>query len=79
LQGVKKFRAKIGEANAASINLFQSLGYIETGRSDVFKEITFELGAEAVGDGDGMVRSSPAEWAALVELGAGLEKLAYDP
>lgn len=42
--GITKFRAKIGEANAASLALFvQKLGYQEISRSSVFEEVTLEL------------------------------------
>lgn len=45
--GVTKFRAKIGEANTASLVLFgQKLGYKEVSRSPVFKEVTLELAVE---------------------------------
>lgn len=45
--GVTKFRAKIGEANTASIALFtQKLGYSEVSRSAVFQEVTLELPVE---------------------------------
>ena len=44
-QGVTKFRAKIGEANAPSIALFCKLGFVEVSRSSIFLEVTLELAA----------------------------------
>ncbi|KAK4437520.1 N-acetyltransferase 9-like protein [Sesamum alatum] len=41
--GIHLFRAKIGESNEASLNLFQKLGFKETSRSEIFKEVTVEL------------------------------------
>ena len=41
-----KYRAKILEHNAASIQLMQKLGYQEVSRSSVFKEVCFELAVE---------------------------------
>jgi len=41
--GVTRFRAKIGESNESSLQLFQKLGYQEVSRSAVFKEVTLEL------------------------------------
>jgi RimJ/RimL family protein N-acetyltransferase len=43
LQGMRRFVAKIGEANMASQKLFRELQYREVGRSAVFHEVTFEL------------------------------------
>lgn len=43
MQGVSRFRAKIGFANAGSLALFRKLGFAEVGRSEVFKEATLEL------------------------------------
>lgn len=42
-QGVTKFRAKIGEANAPSIRLMSKLGFAHVSRSEIFKEVTLEL------------------------------------
>lgn len=39
---VNKFVAKIGQDNLKSINMFQKMKFDEVGRSEVFKEITFE-------------------------------------
>nr|XP_009386269.1 PREDICTED: N-acetyltransferase 9-like protein isoform X3 [Musa acuminata subsp. malaccensis] len=36
--GIHTFRAKIAESNAASINLFRKLGYVDASYSEVFKE-----------------------------------------
>lgn len=41
--GIHKFRAKIGESNEASLYLFKKLGFMETSRSEIFKEATLEL------------------------------------
>lgn len=38
-----KFRAKVGEANGASLALMAKLGYAEVSRSSIFKEVTLEL------------------------------------
>ena len=43
LQGIKCFQAKIGLSNAASLKLFQRLGYVETSSSQVFNEATLRL------------------------------------
>lgn len=40
--GVRKFRAKILDSNAPSISLFSSLGYVETKRVAVFREVHLE-------------------------------------
>ncbi|KAK1269340.1 hypothetical protein QJS04_geneDACA005250 [Acorus gramineus] len=40
---IQRFRAKIGESNVASLNLFQKLGFEEVSRSGIFKEVTLEL------------------------------------
>lgn len=76
LQGVTRFKAKIGDANSASQKLFHSLGYIQTGRSEVFQEITLELAAAADEAAGGT--EDPSAWQALLELGAQLEKGVYD-
>lgn len=45
--GVTKFRAKIGEDNSSSLELFQKkMGYREVSRSAVFKEVTLESAVE---------------------------------
>lgn len=45
--GRRVFCAKIGMDNTASLNLFQNkLGFIETCRSDIFKEITLQFTAD---------------------------------
>ncbi|KAL7128530.1 hypothetical protein ABFS83_13G002300 [Erythranthe nasuta] len=41
--GIHIFRAKIGESNESSLNLFKKLGFEETSCSEIFKEITLEL------------------------------------
>lgn len=43
IQAVHCFRAKIGFSNTGSLALFQKLGYLEVGRSEVFREVTLEL------------------------------------
>lgn len=66
LQGVTKFRAKIGQTNAPSIQLMIKLGFAEVSRSSIFKEVTLEL---------------PVEGAAAQRLAAaagGLQSAAYD-
>jgi RimJ/RimL family protein N-acetyltransferase len=67
-QGVTKFRAKIGDANLASQALFRKLGYRQVGRSEVFKEVVYELAAEGGG----------VAWTALVTRGAELELSSYN-
>ncbi|GAQ91060.1 Acyl-CoA N-acyltransferase domain-containing protein [Klebsormidium nitens] len=39
---LRRFVAKIGEGNVASLKLFQYLGYVEVSRSQAFREITLE-------------------------------------
>lgn len=39
---INKFVAKIGQDNIKSIGMFQKMKFEEIGRSEVFKEITFE-------------------------------------
>ncbi|XP_057792955.1 GCN5-related N-acetyltransferase 9 isoform X3 [Salvia miltiorrhiza] len=41
--GIHNFRAKIGLANEASLNLFKKLGFMEASCSEIFKEVTLEL------------------------------------
>jgi hypothetical protein len=42
--GVTRFCAKVGEANGASLSLFEhKLGFVEVGRSAAFKEVVLEL------------------------------------
>lgn len=41
--GILIFRAKIGESNDASLNLFQQLEFKKTSYSEIFKEVTLEL------------------------------------
>ncbi|XP_042519870.1 N-acetyltransferase 9-like protein [Macadamia integrifolia] len=41
--GINKFRAKIGESNMASLNLFRKLGFEDASYSEIFKEVTLEL------------------------------------
>jgi RimJ/RimL family protein N-acetyltransferase len=62
--GVTKFRAKIGEDNSSSLQLFEKLGYQEVSRSAVFREVTLEL---AVG---GSVREQLRTAAAQLRLGS---------
>jgi RimJ/RimL family protein N-acetyltransferase len=45
--GVSRFVAKIGEANAPSLALFQRLGFVETRRVAAFREAHLELAAGA--------------------------------
>ncbi|XP_021661059.2 GCN5-related N-acetyltransferase 9 isoform X2 [Hevea brasiliensis] len=41
--GIHIFRAKIGELNGASLNLFHKLGFEKASYSEIFKEVTLEL------------------------------------
>ncbi|KAF3443301.1 hypothetical protein FNV43_RR12983 [Rhamnella rubrinervis] len=41
--GIQIFRAKIGESNLASLNMFHKLGFEETSYSEIFQETTLEL------------------------------------
>ena len=76
-QGVTKFVAKIGETNLASQALFQRLGYAQTSRSEVFKEVTLEVSGGS-GGGDAAQPPPPA-WQELLQLGKDLRKGQYDP
>ena len=67
LQGITKFRAKIGETNTPSLALFSKLGYQEVSRSSIFKEVTLELPLA----GDVQAR--------LAGVAAQLHKTEYDP
>ncbi|OVA20056.1 GNAT domain [Macleaya cordata] len=40
---IQSFRAKIGESNTASLNLFKKLGFEVALYSEIFKEVTLEL------------------------------------
>ncbi|CAI5967519.1 unnamed protein product [Closterium sp. NIES-64] len=40
---VTTFRAKINDSNAPSLALFRSLGFVQTGHSQVFQQTSFEL------------------------------------
>ena len=40
---VNKFVAKIQMKNSPSISLFESLGFVENSRSDIFQEITYSF------------------------------------
>lgn len=61
--GVTRFRAKIGEDNASSLQLFAKLGYCEVSRSAVFKEVMLELAVE------GSVKEQLAAAAQQLQLG----------
>lgn len=65
-QGVTKFRAKVGEANAPSLQLMTKLGFGEVSRSAIFREVTLELPV----DGAAAQR--------LAAAAAGLQTAAYD-
>ncbi|WCJ37471.1 N-acetyltransferase 9-like protein [Euphorbia peplus] len=41
--GIHVFRAKIGDSNGKSLNLFHQLGFEEVSKSEIFKEVTLEL------------------------------------
>ena len=57
MKGISTFVAKIGVRNAPSQRLFAQLGYREIGRSDVFREITYECKIEDAGEQPSSVRS----------------------
>nr|KAJ0204049.1 hypothetical protein LSAT_V11C500273040 [Lactuca sativa] len=40
---INTFRAKIGDSNEASLNMFRKLGFKEVSHSLIFKEVTLEL------------------------------------
>ncbi|CAI9286641.1 unnamed protein product [Lactuca saligna] len=40
---INTFRAKIGDSNEASLNMFRKLGFKEVSHSVIFKEVTLEL------------------------------------
>jgi len=44
--GIRKFRAKILETNLPSICLFTSIGYVETKRVAVFREVYMEYAVQ---------------------------------
>ena len=45
-QDLQTFQVKIGDGNAASIALFNKLGFSELSHSSAFKETTFQWSAE---------------------------------
>ncbi len=45
---VRRYEAKIGLDNAASLRLFERLGFVEVSRSDAFGEATLALDAAGV-------------------------------
>ena len=81
VQGVTKFRAKIGDANKASQQLFSSLQYKYVSASKIFQEMTFELAAEDGGN-KGEVAENTSErvkqWQELLEVGKALRIGTYD-
>lgn len=40
---IERFRAKIGDSNHTSLNLFRGLGFRDAGHSIVFKQVTLDL------------------------------------
>ncbi|KAK1414416.1 hypothetical protein QVD17_30160 [Tagetes erecta] len=40
---INTFRAKIGDSNVASLNMFHKLGFKDVSHSEIFKEVTLEL------------------------------------
>lgn len=50
--GVTTFVAKIGFDNAASLNLFAGLGYVERSSSEIFREKTLTLPARDARTGE---------------------------
>ena len=45
---VKQFQAKIKMSNVASQRMFLKIGFTETGRSEVFREITYTCSVDSV-------------------------------
>lgn len=41
--GIHTFRAKIGDSNEPSLNMFRKMGFKEISRSEIFREVTLEL------------------------------------
>ncbi|XP_059661182.1 GCN5-related N-acetyltransferase 9 isoform X2 [Cornus florida] len=41
--GIHIFRAKIGDSNEASLNMFRKLGFKDASYSEIFQEVTLEL------------------------------------
>jgi RimJ/RimL family protein N-acetyltransferase len=72
MQRVKKFRAKIGVANEPSIALFKKLGFTETGRSEIFKEVILEL-EEPQGE-----EYEKTAWTRITAGASNLQKALYD-
>jgi L-amino acid N-acyltransferase YncA len=72
MQGVKKFRAKIGDTNRPSIALFKKLGFVETGRSEIFKEVVLEL-EEPQGE-----EYEKTAWKRIISGASSLQKALYD-
>jgi hypothetical protein len=64
MQGINKFRAKIGETNTPSLQLMKKLGFVEVSRSSIFKEVTLEL---------------PVAGDRLAAAAAQLQTMHYDP
>lgn len=46
--GIKQFQAKIGLSNLTSIQMFKSMGFEETSRSEVFGEVTLAVAFDHV-------------------------------
>lgn len=67
--GVERWVAKVGQANTASLSLFQRLGFAQTKVVACFAEVHYELRAEGMGSEEGRARA-----ARVRELGS---KLAY--
>jgi len=72
---VTTFRAKIGDDNIPSQNLFKSLGYERVSRSEVFKEVTLEL---STSKGAHTQPNLKAVWDRLSELSLSLRTGEYD-
>lgn len=75
MQGVKKFRAKIGDTNAPSVALFKKLGFIETGRSEIFKEVILELEEP---QGQDRRDHDKTAWTRITSGASSLQKALYD-
>ncbi|KAJ0973633.1 hypothetical protein J5N97_015598 [Dioscorea zingiberensis] len=50
--GIQTFRAKIGESNKPSLDLFRKLGFQDVSYSDAFKEVTLELTVQELSVGE---------------------------
>ena len=65
--GLTSITAKIGYANAPSLKLFASLGFVEESRSDFFEEVTLRLSVPAGSEARAMIERVPMTMATLNE------------